>query len=61
MQAIIVFEISISNLYMVANPPAPKFKTIPFTTNTKVIFCQTMRLVCLPILITIGIFEGISS
>jgi hypothetical protein len=26
-----------------------------------VIFCQTMRLVCLPILITIGIFEGISS
>lgn len=47
--------------HIVTNPPAPNSKTIAFITKARVIFCQRIRLVYLPILITIAILLGLSS
>ena len=47
--------------HMVANPPAPNINTRILTVIAKLIFCHTIFLVCLPIIIAIGILLGLSS
>jgi len=44
--------------HMEANPPAPRVNTINLTEKANVIFCQTICLVFLPMLIAVAIFVG---